>query len=263
MFGLTACHPPESQQDHPTTAGPISVVTPDARQEPVTMTSPFAPTSASISASKANSYQELLRRFPEAHQELIKAWYASHAQDSMHFGSNAQWQWLQQHDYPTPDDVLQASVMTDAQLRELAANGDTKANFFYLARLLDDYTQANTASTTPTPHKAQLQSDLIASMDRALASGSSFAGYLFIPYYTALHGKQTTGVATAAGLMWADSFGDSNGLFHSRLMAFRFRGVSGVQTAEVYFDMFATAARANPYFKNTYRGRGELFMPVQ
>jgi hypothetical protein len=177
--------------------------------------------------------------------------------------SRAQWQWMQQHDYPTPDDVLRASTMSKAELRDLATHGDTKANFFYLARLLDDYAQASKAFAAPSPNKTRLRTEMSASMNRALASGSAFAGHMYGGYYAALHGKKAVGVGTVAGIAWADNLGDSNALFLNPQAARGFPGVSAVKAAEAYFDMFAAAARLNPYFRSAYRGRGEPTIPMQ
>lgn len=223
--------------------------------------SPFAtkPAGAAAAAAGANSYKELLKRYPQAKQKQIEDWYAKYADDSMTFTSNEQWQWMQQHDYPTPDDVLRAYSMSESELRELAMQGDTKANFFYLTRLLHDYAQANRISSTR--HKAGLRTKINASMDRALASGSAFAGYLFGSYYAALHGESEIGIGRAAGLTWVDSFGDGRAVYKYP-MAAGFPRVSGARVAAVYFDMFAAAASRKPYFLNEFRGRSTPLIPL-
>lgn len=264
-LALTACHSPEVSQA--TAANSASTASPANAPQLGTAPqgSPFAPNPAGAAAraAGADNYGKLLQRYPDAQKVKIKGWYASHAIHSMSFTSNAQWQWMQQHDYPTPDDVLLASRMTKAQLRDLAMHGDTKANFFYLARLLDDVAEAGGSSMLAGHKQTHVQAELTWSMDRALASGSAFAGYMFGNYYAALHGKAAAGVGMAAGLTWADSFGDSRAISNNQMAAMGFPGVSGVRAAEVYFDMFAAAARVNPYFLNARRGRGELFIPIQ
>lgn len=264
-FALASCGSPQSPQSA-AAQGKTAISTSTGTQSGATHQQlPFATAPASTAAvvAGADNYQDLLQRYPEAKKARIKAWFDEHAAGSMAFRSNAQWQWMQQHDYPTPDDVLRASTMSETQLRELAAQGDTKANFFYLTRLLEDYAQAGAAPVASSRDKPRLQTEMTASMDRALASGSAFAGYLFEGYYAALHGEQAGGIGKAAGLIWADSFGDSNAVFLNRQAAMNFPGVSGVRAAEVYFDMFAAAARANPYFLNAMRGKGELSIPLQ
>lgn len=264
-FALAACHSPQTPQSAATERLPAAPEPAPAQSGTAHQRSPFVTTTAGTAAvaAGADNYKDLLKRFPEAKQAQIKAWYAQYAAGSMSFTSNAQWQWMQKHDYPTPDDVLRASSISETQLRELATHGDVKANFFYLARLLEDHAQADEASAAPSHDKARLQTEMTASMDRALASGSAFSGYLFGSYYTALHGREGSGIGTATGLLWADTLGDSNGPFHNQQMAMGFPGVSGVRVAEVYFDMFTAAARVNPYFLNARHGQGGLFIPLQ
>lgn len=260
---LPACHPPQTPSTD-AASSPAEPLTAALAKHGITpRPSPFAFHSATAAASAVSvtHFEELLQHYPLAQQRTIKAWYASHAADSMSFHTDAQWKWMQQRDYPTPDDVLRASTMTEVQLRILAMQGDTKANFFYLARLIDDYAQTDRSRPLLDQSKDRLRVEMSASMSRALASGSAFAGYMFGGYYAALHGKATADIGNAAGLAWVDSFGDSRPVFTNRQMALGFPGVSGVSVAEVYFDMFASAARLNPYFMNTYRGQGEALMP--
>ncbi len=208
-------------------------------------------------ATVADNYQELLQLYSPTQQATIKAWYTDFSEHSMAFGNHAQWQWMQQHDYPTPDDVLRASRMSDAQLHDLATGGYTKANFFYLARLIDDYTMA-TQRSYASGNITELRTKLSASMNRALASGSPFAGYMFKHYYATLHGRDVAGVGAACGFAWASGLGDSRALFANPRALMDFPSVSGTRAAEVYFDMYARAARINPYFLNAYRGRANI-----
>lgn len=264
-FALASCGSPQAPQSPVTQGETATSASPSARSDTQHQNSPFAipPAGTAAAAAGARNYQDLLKHYSEAKQALIKAWFQKHAAGSMAFRSNAQWQWMQQHDYPTPDDVLRASTMPEAQLRELAIQGDTKADYFYLARLIDDYTQAGATPAASSHDKPRLQAEMTASMDRALASGSAFAGYLFGGYYAALHGEQAGDIGEAAGVIWADSFGDSNAVFLNQQATMNFPGVSGVRAAEVSFDMFAAAARANPYFLNARHGKGDLSIPLQ
>lgn len=263
-FALAACHSPETSQA--TAAKPASTASAVTFSQLGTapQASPFTPNPAGAAAlaAGADNYGKLLQRYPAAQQTKIKAWYASYAADSMSFRSNAQWQWMRQHDYPTPDDVLRASAMSQAQLRDLAAHDDTKANFFYLARLVDDYTQANVASTARSQNDTRLQAEMSASMNRALASGSAFTGYMYGAYYAALHGAKSAEIGRACGLMWAWSSGDGR-VMSINQMAMGFPGVSGARIAETSFDMFAAAAHTNPYFLKARHGRGKLLIPLQ
>ncbi len=264
-LALAACQSSQGPEVPAANPAPSASTTPAMHAGVATHPSPFASKHASSAAATAGAknFDALLARYPQDQRKRINAWFHKHASDSMTFTSNAQWQWMQQHDYPTPDDVLKASRMSEAQLRKLAATGDTKANFFYLARMLDNLAQAGGLAALPGRKRAQVRAELTASMDLALASGSAFAGYLFGDYYAALHGSDARGVGTAAGLTWVSSMGDSNGPMHNRRMAMGFPGVSGPRAAEVYFDMFAAAARVNPYFLKTRSSKGELLMPVQ
>lgn len=215
----------------------------------------FSHAVTAMAMERADSFGALLARYPEAQRAQVKDWYAQHAAGSMAFTSNAQWQWMRQHDYPTPDDVLRATNMSDAQLRELAVQGDTKANFFYLARLLDDAAQ-------PSSDKARVEAEMKATMDRALASGSAFAGYMYGDYYAAIQGSNAHSVGMAAGLIWAFDAGDVRAEFAPETLM-GFPGVPVARAAGAYFDMVAAAARANPYFLDIKRGRGNSSMPLQ
>lgn len=263
-FVVASCHSPQAPQLSVTghkAATPASTRTQSSAR---LAHSPFAAKPAGTAAvtAGANNYKELLKRYPQSKQKQIEGWYAKHANGSMTFTSNEQWQWMRQHDYPTPDDVLRALSMSESELRELAMQGDTKANFFYLVRLLHDYAQANKISNTPTLHTAGLREKINASMHRALASGSAFAGYLFGGYYATLHGEGKIGIGRAAGLTWVDSFGDGRPVYRFP-MAAGFPGASGARVAEVYFDMFAAAARRKPYFLNEFRGRSTPLIPLR
>lgn len=263
----SACHSP--QDPHVSADVGSSSINPtstSAQHPDASQSAPFVDKATTvISATVASNYNDLLQQYSPAQQAIIKAWYARYAADSLDFDSSGQWQWMQQHGYPTPDDVLRAAMLSTAQLRNLAISGDTKANFFYLARLLEgeNNTQMSEVAGAPNQNKILLQSEMSASMNRALASGSAFAGYMFASYYMALHNGDAIDIGRAAGLTWADSFGDSRPVFTNRGMAMGFPGISGVRAAEVYFDMFATAARTNPYFLNARHGQGNLFIPIE
>lgn len=223
--------------------------------------SPFAAKSAAVTAAPVGTYAALLQPFAPAQQTIITAWYASHAMESMNFRSDAQWRWMSAHDYPTADDVLRASAMTEAQLRNLAIHGDTKANFFYLAHLLDKLAQADGVATVPSQYKAELRAEAVASMDRALGSGSAFAGFMFGNYYARLHGYKMKALGDLCGLAWAGAAGDTRTPNLSSAQA-RLAGVSGMQAAELSFDMFRAATRSNPHFLNARHAYGEPIMPV-
>lgn len=258
---LTGCHsPPDFQARTPERTSPASTQAPP-QSAALRLPSPFDVTHAGHGTFPVESFTALLERYSESEQATIKSWYANYAPHAMSIKRDAQWQWMQQHDYPTPDDVLQASLLSDAQLRELAMHGDVKANFFYLARLLERVSQANAAAGALSDTRYALRTELIASMNRALGSGSAFAGYMYGAYFVALHGQAAAGVGAAAGLTWAHGCGDWNALFGNEQMLTGFPGVSGARVAEAYFDMTAAAARINPRFQDAYRGHGELSMP--
>lgn len=262
LAGCDAPPPQTSRSAHAVnpTAPADAAVQPDMAH----LRSPFAPTSAGSAAASAGgrNFDALLTRYPATERTRITGWYATHAAGSMSFTSNAQWQWMRQHGYPTPDDVLRAATMSDAQLRELAVRGDTVANFFYLGRLLDEATKTDSPKIPSGRAQSRLREELTFSMDRALATGSAFAGYMFDGYYAALHGTDIAGAGKAAGLIWALSLGDTRAEF-TQQVTMGFPGASGVRAAETYFDMFAAAARVNPYFLNARRGKGELSIPLQ
>lgn len=262
-----ACRSPQDSHA-PTEAGNSSVksISASAQQADAFKITPFTGNAtAAKSITAASNYSDLLQQYSPAQQTTIKDWYARYAMGSLDFDSSAQWLWMRQHGYPTPDDVLRAATMSTAQLRNLAVSGDTKANFFYLARLLDGKNNAQVSGVSGTQDRNEilLLSEMSESMSRALASGSAFAGYMFASYYVTLHDVDAVGVGRAAGLTWADSFGDSRLVFTNRGMTMGFPGVSGVRTAEAYFDMFAAAARANSYFLNARQGQGDLSIPLK
>lgn len=262
---LAACHAPQPPQQTSAAAPSARPTTAGATRDALNPASPFAvaPTGAAAAMSDANNFNALIAKYPPAQQAQVKTWYQTHAVGATTFTSNAQWQWMRRHNYPTPDDILRASLMSDQQLRDLALRGDAKANFLYLARLADETTRIGGLAALPGRQQHRLKAELSASMDQALASGSAFAGYMFGDYYAALNGAEFAGTGRATGLIWADGFGDSNAIFHSPQALMGFPGVSGVRAAEVYFDMFAAAARVNPYFLNSGHIKGDLFIPSQ
>lgn len=257
-LAIGACHAPQPPQ----TGLLQRASADDSAQRPVVRTeSPFVSRQPATTRDAA-SFMQLLEGYPEAQQTVIKTWYAKYAPAAMAFTSNAQWQWMQQRDYPTPDDVLRAAGMSDDELRELAIHGDLKADYFHLARLLDASAQRRNASMLPGQSGQDLEQEMTGSMNRALASGSAFAGYLYGAYYTSLHGDGSAQVGAACGFAWARSRGDARATFTNPGFSTGFAGASGVAAAENYYDMIAAAARINSNFLSAYRGRGDPLIPI-
>lgn len=265
-LAVAACHAPSAPQPSveqdamplPSSSVPATPPTSSAH-----LGSPFAVASYDSAAALAdvNDFNALIAPLPDVRRAEVTAWYKQYAADSMAFSSAAQWQWMRKLDYPAPDDVLRAASLSEARLRELALHGDIKANFFYLARLESEIARAGGLAALPIAEQTRLQGELTGSMDRALASGSPFAGYLFGGYYATLHGAEGAAVGSAAGLVWAAANGDTNAHLRNQRASMGFPGVSGVRTAEVYFDMVAAAARINPNFQFAMRRRDELLIP--
>lgn len=263
---VTACHSPPAPQSSADRDGlPVSPTSGVAASPagPAVSESPFAvaPYGAAAAAAAVSDFGVLLARLPERRQAEVKAWYDDYAAGSMAFSSAEQWQWMRKLEYPAPDDVLRAARLSEARLRELALHGDIKANFLYLARLESEIARAGGLAALPIAEQARLRAELTESMGRALASGSPFAGYLFGGYYATLHGAEGAAVGSAAGLVWAAANGDTNAHLRNQRASMGFPGVSGVRTAEVYFDMVAAAARINPNFQFAMRTRDELLIP--
>src|SRR5690606_27513218 len=133
-----------------------------------------------------NSEQLLLRYTPEQ-QIRILAFYREFGEGSFNLSEYAvkdifsfrtveQLRWLLSQGYPTPDDVLAAEVMTDAELEDLASAGNFKAAAFYLDRkaAATDPASLGSASLSDLP-EIQFREKL---ENQLLATGSPFAAYV-------------------------------------------------------------------------------------
>lgn len=93
-----------------------------------------------------SSLDELLERYTPEQQEQILSFYqgfgetideaSRYATDNIFsFRTRKQLAWLVEAGFPTPDEVLLATELSDAELRRLAERGNFKAIGFYLSRL--------------------------------------------------------------------------------------------------------------------------------
>jgi hypothetical protein len=194
----------------------------------------------------ANTTEELLSRYTPEQQAQIRGFYAEFGRggfnlteyavkDVFSFRTAEQLRWLITHGYPSPDDVLVASAMTDDELADLADNGNFKATAFYLGRLS---TTASAAPPTELPRvwDAKKRAEF---EDRVLATGSAFGAYVMAK--TAIAEKKQ-GMALAAYL-YADRLGDGRG----RDFAHHFGGTQNVDAREAVISYMALQARAGMY----------------
>ena len=139
----------------------------------------------------ANS-QELLGRLSVKDRKLVESFYGNYGESVLTFDNPREFEWMERHGYPMPDDVLQASRKSDAELREQFELGDPKAGFFLLDRI------TNRSDSV-------LNADESLFAERVLAVESPFSGYAYYHYYSGIKGEWAVALS---GLLWADFRGD-------------------------------------------------------
>lgn len=161
--------------------------------------------------------KEWLAQYPVDQQEKIQAF------NTAHFGvysinSPQQVAWMAENGYPMPEDVIAAERLSDADLRELAKQGNDKAGFLLRERTsaatkagLDNYhAQGKTNSDfwNNDPNARQITMDDLTTMQLLQQSHSPFKGYVQALDSVLKDDPVSKDATIIAGLHWAQSLGD-------------------------------------------------------
>ncbi len=175
---------------------PIAEVAP-ARSEPIT---PRGLQQTQGRRLDADNTSEALSHYTAQQQRQVLEFYGRFGDSVFRFVRREQLDWMIDRHYPMPDDILEAAILDDQQLKGRSDAGDIVAASLYYDRLLADIAEA--AKQGDPSHRAQERLEL---ERRLLASGSPFAGYLLA------HGARVTGAGLASELAayaWAGHSGD-------------------------------------------------------
>jgi hypothetical protein len=170
----------------------------------------------SVAKSGVNS-KDWLAQFPADQQAKISAF------NKRHFGlyqvnSREQVAWMAENGYPIPEDVIAAEKLSDADLRELAKQGNDKAGFMLRERTLDAirskldeyHAQGRTDADfwSGDPMAAQISADELATTDLLNKSHSPYKGYVKAFGNGRQENQLAKDIDAIAGLEWALRLGD-------------------------------------------------------
>lgn len=149
-------------------------------------------------SKSTSSTKDAFRRLTPQQRDVVAKFYDQFGSTVFDFNTVSQHEWMMEHGYPMPEDVLAAQALSANQLLENYYAGDVKAGYFYVAR------RASAADA------AELNPQEVQQLDRVvrevLGAGSPFGGYVY--YHYQMQVKRDP-IAAFAGLAWADTAGDS------------------------------------------------------
>lgn len=148
--------------------------------------------------SGVETTQELFALLAPGDRALAAEFYGRYDPVVMQFSTHAQLDWMIDHGYPMPEDIVAASVLTEAELLALHRQGDAKAGYFYLDRM---------ATKGPDISNAE-RSQLNSIATNVLVNGSPFSGYAVARYERSKGDPH----AALAGYAWAGWLGDRRAL---------------------------------------------------
>lgn len=200
---------------------------------------------ATTQTKGARTSEELLAKFPAAQRSAIERFYAAYGQgpfgvsqynfrSAIDFKNEKQYEWLRASGFPTPDEVVAAATMSDADLRRLADDGNLKASIFLLRRL----SEVSASGQTLTSDQSELAHRLTTAV---IASGLPFAGYV-----VADRGRREGRPEDViAGYSYAAYLGDSRALDFMRSFEASGVPVSAMDSLTSYRLLISTSMR-NP-----------------
>lgn len=157
----------------------------------------------------AENTDQLLGRYHGEELEYLIGYYHGFTPvgsgfDVLDFHNREQMRWLVENGYPMPEEVLEARRVGKDELLALSRQGNTKAQMFYV-----DLTAATLGNPSREdgvgPEQMLAGSEWIQTVDKVVASGSPFAGYV------AAKAKKESGkrYGVAAAYRLAQTLGDS------------------------------------------------------
>lgn len=161
----------------------------------------------------ADSWEELVATLSNEDRRLVDELRARYP-EAFKFTSRAQLQWMIEHGYPMPAEIVEAQGMPMDELIALGKNGNLKASMLAMDRLIKAAVEGSPAGVTPKINESPLNLDMIALRRRAFQkSCSPFNQYLNARYYEELARTDPSGPdsairMTVAALSIAQILGD-------------------------------------------------------
>lgn len=173
-----------------------------------------------VKVRAAKNFKDWVAQFPASDQKLIVDFDKSHFSVYSTITSPEQVAWMAQHGYPMPEDILAAKNISDDELKQLAARGNDKAGFLLYER------QATLARSKIDAYVADggtendlLRNDTAFAIERSkinddlrtlyTSSESPYKGYVMAEEAGMLRDPDARSAGIIAGLLWADTYGDS------------------------------------------------------
>jgi len=172
---------------------------------------------------RASDFDGLLSAYDSVSSATLEAFNARYA-GAIAFRTRDEFEWLNEHGFPLPEEILVAADMPLGELRALADSGDPKAQFLYLDRTLQevrDLRQSYLRSGISPKGLNEIPEYGDALARAAYAKGfltdsdSPFAGYLMAEFSRAALGNR---YGYMAGLLHATHQGDARA--YDKLRAF-------------------------------------------
>lgn len=138
--------------------------------------------------------EEMLSWLPQDDRETVESFYRSYGDSVAAFYNKDMYEWMVRNGFPMPDEIIEATRLTDQELEARYQGGDIKAGYFLLDRIAASIAQGG----EDTLEHYLLAEDLT-------SHGGPFSGYAYYRYHSA-RGQSTKALA---GLAWANYLGDS------------------------------------------------------
>lgn len=193
-----------------------------------------------VTVSRAGNLPDLLAKFPAGQRQLIEEFYMSYG-GSQHgvsrfnfaspldFKTKEQYEWMIAGGFPTPDEIVAAHQMSDAELEKLAKSGNLKAAIFLVRRLSEGAVAGDSGELAQ-----HLTSQIV-------ASGLPFAGYVVADRGQ----REGRPPDVIAGYAYAAHLGDSRALDFMRSYEARGVSINATDAVTTYRMLLSTSTR-NP-----------------
>lgn len=211
-------------------AGPLEEVRTGVLGSPAVAEAPPAPAARAASplaalrhAARAPDFEELLIAYDSVSAAILEEFNARYA-GAIAFRTDGEFEWMAEHGFPLPEEILAAADMPLQDLRTLADGGDPKAQFLYLDRTLQDVRELRQSylrsgispdGLTDIPEYGDALIRAAYAKSYLTDSDSPFAGYLMAEFSRAAFDNP---YGYMAGLLHASHLGDPRA--YGKLRAF-------------------------------------------
>src|SRR6056297_2762572 len=172
-----------------------------------------SPLAALGHAARAPDFEELLTAYDSVSATTLEEFNARYT-GAIAFRTDGEFEWMEKHGFPLPEEILAAADMPLPDLRRLADSGDPKAQFLYLDRTLQEVRELRQSylrsgispdglKDIPEYGDALIRAAYAKSF--LTESDSPFAGYLMAEFSRAAFGNP---YGYMAGLLHASHLGD-------------------------------------------------------